>query len=314
MAKPRILVTGTGAVCAAGMQPDAILDAVRDGKSAIGPIRQWDTTGWPTRDAGEIADFNARALVDDRKLHKLIRRTDLLGLYAAGTAIDASGILAYRATLDEAAAATYSDRTGVYVGSGGGNYQNQYDFFPLMTDAGGDLQTFGARARQHGEPDVAAAHAAEQRARPHRHPARPEGPQRVHHQPQRRRHAGGDRGDGGPAPGRGRSRGRGRPRCPDRAADGALLPSSGSARLRGVAPVRCPPRRQPVRRRRRRADARDRSLRREPQRAGARRNPGRRLHLRSRGPGRDPRRRRRRRARHPRGARRRAAAPRPTSA
>jgi len=143
VARPRILVTGTGAVCAAGMQPDAILDAVREGKSAIGPIRQWDTTGWPSRDAGEVADFNARALVDDRKLHKLIRRTDLFGLYAAGAAIDGSGIPAWRATLDDAAAAICSDRTGVYVGSGGGNYQNQYDFFPLMTEAGGDLRTFG---------------------------------------------------------------------------------------------------------------------------------------------------------------------------
>ena len=143
MAKPRIVVTGTGAVCAAGMRPDAILDALRAGRSAIGPVRQWDTAGWPVRDAGEVADFDARKLVDDRKLHKLIRRTDLFGLYAASTAIDASGILAQRARLDEAAAAIYSDRTGVYVGSGGGNYQNQYDFFPLMTVAGGDLPTFG---------------------------------------------------------------------------------------------------------------------------------------------------------------------------
>jgi 3-oxoacyl-[acyl-carrier-protein] synthase-1 len=143
MTRPRIVVTGTGAVCAAGMRPDTILDAVRAGTSAIGPVQQWDTAGWPTRDAGEIADFNARALVEDRKLHKLIRRTDLFGLYAAGSAIDESGILACRAALDDAAAATYSDRTGVYVGSGGGNYQNQYDFFPLLTAAGGDLGAFG---------------------------------------------------------------------------------------------------------------------------------------------------------------------------
>ena len=124
VAKPRIVVTGTGAVCAAGMRPDAILDAVRAGQSAIGPVRQWDTAGWPVRDAGEVADFDARKLVDDRKLHKLIRRTDLFGLYAAGAAIDASGILPHRASQDEAAAAIYSDRTGVYVGSGGGSYQN----------------------------------------------------------------------------------------------------------------------------------------------------------------------------------------------
>jgi len=142
-APTKILVTGTGAVCASGMDPNAILDAVCSGRTAIGPIGQWDTTGWPTREAGEVADFNARALVEDRKLHKLIRRTDLFGLYAAGRAIDGSGIVAHRETLAAPAAATYSDRTGVYVGSGGGNYQNQYDYFPLLTEAHGDLKTFG---------------------------------------------------------------------------------------------------------------------------------------------------------------------------
>ena len=85
----RIVITGSGAVCAAGAQPEAILDRVLSGASAIGPITQWDTTNWPTHEAGEIPDFNPRAMVDDRKLHKLIRRTDLVGLYAAGRAIEA---------------------------------------------------------------------------------------------------------------------------------------------------------------------------------------------------------------------------------
>src|SRR5437870_3584945 len=139
----KIVVTGTGAVCAAGMAPDEILDAVRAGRSAIAPIKQWDTTGWPCRIAAEIADFNPRALVDDRKLHKLIRRTDLLGLYAAGRAIESAGIVAHRGTLDEREAAIYSDRTGVFVGSGGGNYENQYEYFPLLTAAKGELPAFG---------------------------------------------------------------------------------------------------------------------------------------------------------------------------
>jgi len=139
----RVLVTGTGAVCGAGMEPATILAAVREGRSAIAPITQWDTTGWPCRVAAEIPDFNPRALVDDRKLHKLIRRTDLVGLYAAGSALTSAGVLAHRESLDEAATATYNDRTGVYVGSGAGNFSNQYDYFQLMTDAKGDLITFG---------------------------------------------------------------------------------------------------------------------------------------------------------------------------
>jgi 3-oxoacyl-[acyl-carrier-protein] synthase-1 len=140
---PRVVVTGSGAVCGAGMSPDEILGAVLAGRSAIAPVTQWDTTGWPCRIAAEIADFNPRALVDDRKLHKLIRRTDLVGLYAAGRAIDGSGIIVHRGALAAGAAAVYSDRTGVYVGSGGGNYQNQYDYFPLLTEAHGDLRAFG---------------------------------------------------------------------------------------------------------------------------------------------------------------------------
>ena len=138
-----IVVTATGAVCAAGMDPQAILAALLEGRSAIGPIRQWDTTGWPARTAGEVPDYNPRALVEDRKLHKLIRRTDLFGLYAAGQAIEQSGILERRAALDAPAAAVYSDRSGVYVGSGGGNYQNQYDYLPLINAASGSLQEFG---------------------------------------------------------------------------------------------------------------------------------------------------------------------------
>src|SRR6185295_7768079 len=88
-------------------------------------------------------DFNAREMVDDRKLHKLIRRTDLVGLYAAARAIEHSGILAHRETLSAQDAATFNDRTGVYVGSGGGNYENQYDFFPLFDASQGELPAFG---------------------------------------------------------------------------------------------------------------------------------------------------------------------------
>ena len=139
----RILITGTGAVCGAGKTPEAILEAVCEGHSAIHPIEQWDTTGWPTVVAAEIAGFNAREMVEDRKLHKLIRRTDLVGLYAAGRAIDEAGLLSFREGLDEGDAATFSDRTGVWVGSGSGNYENQYDFFPLITVAGDDMNAFG---------------------------------------------------------------------------------------------------------------------------------------------------------------------------
>jgi 3-oxoacyl-[acyl-carrier-protein] synthase-1 len=141
--RARIVITGGGAVCGTGKSPEALFDAARAGRSAIAPIQQWDTTGWPTGIAAEIADFNARELVPDRKLHKFIRRTDMLGIFAGTQAIERAGFVAHRATLATDAAAEYSDRSGLYVGSGGGAYNTQYEYFPLMTEAGGDMVRFG---------------------------------------------------------------------------------------------------------------------------------------------------------------------------
>jgi 3-oxoacyl-[acyl-carrier-protein] synthase-1 len=139
----RVFVTGTGAVCATGMTPEAILDQVLSGASAIRPIEAFDPAGWPVRHAAEMRDYNARALVDDRKLHKFIRRTDFFGIYAGDRAVAASGMTGHRASLDSADARAFSDATGVYVGSGGGAFENQYDYFPLITEAKNDLHQFG---------------------------------------------------------------------------------------------------------------------------------------------------------------------------
>jgi 3-oxoacyl-(acyl-carrier-protein) synthase len=138
----RAVITGTGAVCGAGLTMADIWSALETGRSAIAPITQWDASKWPARNASEVKADN-RTLVPDRKLHKMISRTDLFGLYAADTAIQQSGLLPHREKLEELADAQFSDRSGVFVGSGGGTYNNAYDFFPLITAAHNDLQTFG---------------------------------------------------------------------------------------------------------------------------------------------------------------------------
>ena len=123
-----VVVTGLGAICGAGKSPASILDTILDGRSALAPIASWDVAHWPRPIAAEIADFNAAQLAGDRKLLKLIRGTDVVGLYAAGEAVKEAGFVAHREGLDAAAAAHFSERTGLYAGSGGGNYQNQYDY------------------------------------------------------------------------------------------------------------------------------------------------------------------------------------------
>jgi len=139
----RVVITGVGGVSGSGRDPDVMLDAIIEGRSAIRPIEGFDTTGWPVTQAAEIVDFNARSLVDDRKLHKLIRRTDMLGIYAGDRAAEAAGYATHRATLSPAASSAFADRTGIYVGSGAGAFENQHDFFALMSESNGDLQAFG---------------------------------------------------------------------------------------------------------------------------------------------------------------------------
>jgi len=139
----KIVITGSGAVCGSGGDPQSIFDALDAGRSSIRPIEQWDASAWPVRNAAEIGDYSAVKLVPDRKLHKLIRRTDILGLYAAASAMEAAAFDAFRASLDDAAATRFADRFGVFVGSGGGSFNTQYDFFPLMAETHGDMPAFG---------------------------------------------------------------------------------------------------------------------------------------------------------------------------
>ncbi len=210
MTTPRIVITAAGAVCSGGKTPGDILAGVRAGTSTIAPIQQWDTTGWPTTMAGEIANFNAREMVDDRKLHKLIRRTDLLGPLCRGQ----GDRRRRRGRAPRHAGARC--RSGVQrphrrlrrIGQ-----RQLREPVRLLSAAGcreGQPARVRARTGQHGQSDVAAAFTAQQRAGPHRHQVRPQGQQRVHHQPQLQRLARGDRRHGSAAQRRSGPRRRGR--------------------------------------------------------------------------------------------------------
>ncbi len=139
----RIVITGNSAICGAGQDPSSIVDALLEGYSAFAPIAAWDAQTWVGKLAAEVKDYNGGKLLGDRKLLKLVRRSDVFGIYAGTQAIEQAGLPAWRETLGEAAANDYADQTGCYVGSGGGAFEVNYDFFPLMAETGGSLPKFG---------------------------------------------------------------------------------------------------------------------------------------------------------------------------
>ena len=139
----RIVITGNAAICGAGADPSSILDTLLAGRSAFAPITSFDAQPFRGGYAAEVLKYDGGKLLGDRKLLKLVRRSDVFGIYAGTQAVEQAGLPAWRAMLGETEAAEYSNQTGCYVGSGGGNAQVNYDFFPLMAETNNDLTLFG---------------------------------------------------------------------------------------------------------------------------------------------------------------------------
>ncbi|MFI4904892.1 MAG: beta-ketoacyl-[acyl-carrier-protein] synthase family protein [Burkholderiales bacterium] len=149
----RALITGTGAICATGRSPAEIFAAALEGRSALAPLTNFDASAFPSQLAGEVGGIELRALLPDRKLLKFIRRTDVFGIFAAGEAVRAAGVTAWRDALGDAEAVIRcNDRFGCIVGSGGGTFDSQYDYFPLMTETHDDLRAFGTELAANVNP------------------------------------------------------------------------------------------------------------------------------------------------------------------
>ncbi|QRN04802.1 3-oxoacyl-ACP synthase [Legionella sp. MW5194] len=139
----RVFITGYSALTASGDTAAATWDAVLAGQSGIDKISQWDLADWPASLGGELKHFQPAKMLPDRKLMKVISRQDVMGINAAVQAVEHSQMIAYRDALPSATA--FDEQTGVYVGSPGNKYFQQYDFLPLLAKTDGDMQRFAAQ-------------------------------------------------------------------------------------------------------------------------------------------------------------------------
>lgn len=145
----RIVVTGFGCLTACGANAASMWETVLSGKSGIRPVA-WDGVETTGRLAAEIEAYDARRLVSDRKLIKVISRQDALGLNAAEQALQHSDLAAHRDGLADAT--TFNDRTGVFVGSPATKYRQQHDFLPVLVRSGADMREFGVAAMETVHP------------------------------------------------------------------------------------------------------------------------------------------------------------------
>lgn len=136
----RVLITGYSALTASGATADETWASVLAGDHGIDEIKHWDLSSWPGHLGGELKNFKPAKMLPDRKLMKVISRQDVMGINAAMQAVEHSNLLPYQESL--ASKEQFNDQTGVYVGSPGNKYYQQYDFLPLLAKTKGDMQAF----------------------------------------------------------------------------------------------------------------------------------------------------------------------------
>jgi len=94
----RIVITGLGVVSPAGVGAAALAEAVRAGRSAVGPITRFDASAYPCRVAGEVREFDpADGIRKDqtryvRKMSKVMAIDIQLALAASNLAILDTGL------------------------------------------------------------------------------------------------------------------------------------------------------------------------------------------------------------------------------
>jgi len=87
----RVVVTGTGAVCSLGTDVDEIWNAILEGRSGAGPIRQFDSRNFPVRIGSEV-DLGALPPPEFAGLERFLSRSARFGLYAMDRAWSGAGL------------------------------------------------------------------------------------------------------------------------------------------------------------------------------------------------------------------------------
>jgi len=106
----RVVITGLGAITPIGLSVEEFWANLTAGVSGVGPITQFDATGFPVRIAAEVKGFDPRDYMDFKEARRSHRSTHF-ALAAARMALADAGL-----TVDRANA----ENVGVVINTGGG--------------------------------------------------------------------------------------------------------------------------------------------------------------------------------------------------
>lgn len=124
--KNRVVITGLGTISPLGQDVSSTWEAMKNGRSAIGPITRFDASDIKVKIAAEVQDFDPVGRFGKRDARRMDRFAQF-ALAAAQEALEASG-------LD--AAAIDKTRVGVVLGSGVGGIETIMETEHLVRERG----------------------------------------------------------------------------------------------------------------------------------------------------------------------------------
>ncbi len=122
----RVVVTGIGMVIPQGAGKDEVWKKICEGVSGVGPITKFDPTGFETRIAAEVRDFDPTRFIDPKDLRKM----DPFIHFAIGAACIAAEDSGIEFSKED------PERVGVIIGVGLGGLATLEQSFQVLRDRG----------------------------------------------------------------------------------------------------------------------------------------------------------------------------------
>ena len=127
MNRPKVVVTGMGALTPLGLTAQEFWEGLVAGKSGIGPMTLCDPTPFPCRIAGEVTDFDPVQYLDAKEARRMARFSQL-AVAAALQAVEDAGI---------SIRPEKAHRVGVLLGNGNGGFPTTESGCRVLVERGG---------------------------------------------------------------------------------------------------------------------------------------------------------------------------------
>jgi 3-oxoacyl-[acyl-carrier-protein] synthase II len=133
--KKKVVVTGMGIISPIGKSVEEFKASLQAGKSGIGRVTLFDTSGFDVTIAGEVKDFDPTVWIDKRDARKMSRFTQFAAA-AATQALDQAGLLEKTGEEGQRRIKSNPERTGIVLGNGIGGFEVVTESFRKLFENG----------------------------------------------------------------------------------------------------------------------------------------------------------------------------------